>query len=134
MVSTSSRIADASSVAATPVGGRPTRTPASMSSLDWPYRYRPTSSRSGRSMTSRSCADPTEPVAHWMTLIIATTPLARSEARISFNRILDRMAHLRIDEAAPGPADDRTYTYDPTSIMRGLSELHVKFTPVDAVN
>src|ERR1700730_15302255 len=81
MVSTSSRIADASSVAATPVGGRPTRTPASMSSLDWPYRYRPTSSRSGRSITSRSCADPTEPVAHWMTLIIATTQVVRAGPR-----------------------------------------------------
>jgi hypothetical protein len=43
-------------------------------------------------------------------------------------------ADIRIDESAHGPADDRTYTYDPTSIMRGLSELHVKFTPVDAVN
>jgi cytochrome P450 len=57
-------------------------------------------------------------------------PLARSEARISFNRILDRMADIRIDEAAHGPVDDRTYTYDPTFIMRGLSELHMKFTPV----
>jgi hypothetical protein len=47
---------------------------------------------------------------------------------------LDRMADIRIDESAHGPADDRTYTYDPTFIMRGLSELHVKFTPVDAVN
>jgi hypothetical protein len=27
-----------------------------------------------------------------------------------------------------------TTTYDPTFIMRGLSQLHVKFTPVDAVN
>ena len=44
------------------------------------------------------------------------------------------MADIRIDESAHGPADDRTYTYDPTSIMRGLAELHVKFTPVDAVN
>ena len=53
-------------------------------------------------------------------------PLARSEARISFNRILDRMADIRIDESAHGPADDRTSIYDPTFIMRGLSELHVK--------
>jgi hypothetical protein len=44
------------------------------------------------------------------------------------------MADVRVDESAHGPADDRTYTYDPTFIMRGLSELHVKFTPVDAVN
>ena len=57
-------------------------------------------------------------------------PLARSEARISFNRFLDRMADIRIDESAHGPAGDRTYTYDPTFIMRGLSNLHVTFTPV----
>jgi len=57
-------------------------------------------------------------------------PLARSEARISFNRFLDRMADIRIDAAAHGPVDDRTYTYDPTFIMRGLSELYVNFTPV----
>jgi cytochrome P450 len=57
-------------------------------------------------------------------------PLARSEARISFNRILDRMADIRIDESVHGPAETRNYTYDPTFIMRGLSELHMKFTPV----
>jgi cytochrome P450 len=57
-------------------------------------------------------------------------PLARSEARISFNRILDRMVDIRIDESAHGPAETRNYTYDPTFIMRGLSELHMKFTPV----
>jgi cytochrome P450 len=57
-------------------------------------------------------------------------PLARSEARISFNRILDRMTDIRIDESVHGPAETRNYTYDPTFIMRGLSELHMKFTPV----
>ena len=57
-------------------------------------------------------------------------PLARSEARISFNRILDRMVDIRIDETVHGGADDRSYTYDPTFIMRGLSDLHVTFTPL----
>jgi cytochrome P450 len=57
-------------------------------------------------------------------------PLARSEARISFNRFLDRMADIRIDESVHGTADDRSYTYDPTFIMRGLSSLHVTFTPI----
>ena len=56
-------------------------------------------------------------------------PLARSEARISFNRILDRMADIRVDETVHGHAGDRRYTYDPTFIMRGLSDLHVTFTP-----
>jgi cytochrome P450 len=57
-------------------------------------------------------------------------PLARSEARISFNRFLDRMDDIRIDESVHGPASERRYTYDPTFIMRGLSSLHVEFTPV----
>ncbi len=57
-------------------------------------------------------------------------PLARSEARISMNRILDRMADIRIDESVHGAAGHRNYTYDPTFIMRGLSNLHVRFTPV----
>ncbi|MDT5077181.1 MAG: hypothetical protein QOJ80_1818 [Mycobacterium sp.] len=56
-------------------------------------------------------------------------PLARSEARISFNRILDRMADIQIDDSVHGPAEKRAYTYDPTFIMRGLSDLHVTFTP-----
>jgi cytochrome P450 len=57
-------------------------------------------------------------------------PLARSEARISFNRFLDRMADIRIDESVHGSAENRSYTYDPTFIMRGLSALHVVFDPV----
>jgi cytochrome P450 len=57
-------------------------------------------------------------------------PLARSEARISFNRFLDRMDDIRIDESVHGPASERRYTYDPTFIMRGLSSLHVEFAPV----
>jgi cytochrome P450 len=57
-------------------------------------------------------------------------PLARAEARISFNRLLDRMANIRISEAMHGPAEDRKYEYDPTFIMRGLSALHVEFDPL----
>jgi cytochrome P450 len=57
-------------------------------------------------------------------------PLARSEARISFNRFLDRMAEIRIDESVHGPSAERNYTYDPTFIMRGLSTLNVTFTPI----
>jgi cytochrome P450 len=57
-------------------------------------------------------------------------PLARSEARISVNRFLDRMADIRVDESVHGPAGNRDYTYDPTFIMRGLSSVYVTFTPV----
>ncbi len=40
------------------------------------------------------------------------------------------MSDIRISEEHHGPADSRRYTYEPTIIMRGLSELHVEFTPI----
>ena len=57
-------------------------------------------------------------------------PLARAEGRISLNRILDRMSDIRINEETHGPADARRYTYEPTWQLRGLTELHLEFTPV----
>jgi cytochrome P450 len=57
-------------------------------------------------------------------------PLARAEGRISLNRILDRMSDITVSEDHHGPADERRYAYEPTFIMRGLSELHITFTPV----
>jgi cytochrome P450 len=57
-------------------------------------------------------------------------PLARAEGRISLNRILDRMTDIAISEEHHGTADDRHYAYEPTFIMRGLSELHITFTPI----
>ncbi|MGW0183050.1 cytochrome P450 [Nocardia sp. NPDC003345] len=57
-------------------------------------------------------------------------PLARAEARISINRLLDRTADLRIDETRHGTPDARRYDYEPTFVMRGLSALHVEFDPV----
>jgi cytochrome P450 len=58
------------------------------------------------------------------------TPLARAEGRISMNRILDRMSGVRISEPDHGPAGARDYTYEPTFVLRGLSELHLEFDPV----
>jgi cytochrome P450 len=57
-------------------------------------------------------------------------PLARAEGRISLNRILDRMSDIAVSEDHHGPAGERRYTYEPTFIMRGLSELHITYTPV----
>lgn len=56
-------------------------------------------------------------------------PLARVEGRVSIERILDRMADIAVDEARHGPAGDRRYRYEPTYILRGLTELHLTFTP-----
>lgn len=58
-------------------------------------------------------------------------PLARAEGRISLNRILDRMSEITISAEHHGPPDNRDFTFEPTFIMRGLSELHITFTPVD---
>jgi cytochrome P450 len=55
-------------------------------------------------------------------------PLARSEGRISLERILDRMRDITVSEDHHGPAAERRYTFEPTFIMRGLSELHITFT------
>jgi cytochrome P450 len=62
--------------------------------------------------------------------LCAGAPLARAEAYVSANRLLDRMADIRISEAHHGPADARRYEYTPIYLMRGLERLHLEFTPV----
>jgi cytochrome P450 len=57
-------------------------------------------------------------------------PLARAEARVSIERLLERMADIRISEAPHGPPDARRYEYVPTFILRGLRTLSLEFTPV----
>ncbi len=56
-------------------------------------------------------------------------PLARAEARVSLERILRRMQDVTINETEHGPAGARRYSYAPTYILRGLTRLHLEFTP-----
>jgi cytochrome P450 len=56
-------------------------------------------------------------------------PLARSEARISIERILARMHDIRLSEEHHGPADAHRFDYEPTWILRGLTNLHLTFDP-----
>jgi cytochrome P450 family 150 subfamily A5 len=56
-------------------------------------------------------------------------PLARAEARVSLERLLDRTTDIRISEDEHGPADARRYSYVPTFILRGLTKLHLELTP-----
>jgi hypothetical protein len=43
------------------------------------------------------------------------------------------MSHIAINEDHHGPAAERRYNYEPTYILRGLSELHLSFTTADSV-
>jgi cytochrome P450 family 150 subfamily A5 len=58
-------------------------------------------------------------------------PLARSEALISLSRLLDRTSDIWIDEEMHGPPGARRYKYLPTFILRGLTKLHIGFTPAE---
>jgi cytochrome P450 len=55
--------------------------------------------------------------------------LARAEGRVSIERLLDRTTDIRIAESEHGPAGDRRYRYVPTFMLRGLTRLHLEFTP-----
>jgi len=55
--------------------------------------------------------------------------LARLEARVSIERLLDRTAEVRISEAQHGPVGVRHYDYVPTYILRGLTRLNLEFSP-----
>jgi cytochrome P450 len=57
-------------------------------------------------------------------------PLARIEGRVSLERILDRLGDITIDAEKHGPAANRHYSYEPTFILRGLTDLHIQFTPI----
>jgi cytochrome P450 len=58
-------------------------------------------------------------------------PLARSEGRVSLERILDRMRNIRLSEEHHGPPGDHHFTYEPTWILRGLTNLHLEFDPAE---
>jgi cytochrome P450 len=59
-------------------------------------------------------------------------PLARAEAKVSLDRILDRMGDIRLSEERHGLPGARRFRYEPTWVLRGLSELHLEFEPIDS--
>jgi cytochrome P450 len=59
----------------------------------------------------------------------AGAPLARTEARVTFAKLLERMEDIRLSEAHHGPEGDRRYEYEPSYILRRLLALHLEFTP-----
>ena len=59
-------------------------------------------------------------------------PLARVEGRVSIERILARTRDIRLSEEHHGPPGDRHFSYTPTWVLRGLSDLYLEFSPVEA--
>ena len=57
------------------------------------------------------------------------SPLARTEGRISIERLLRRTRNIRLSEAHHGPAGDRHFSYEPTWMLRAMEELHIQFDP-----
>jgi hypothetical protein len=50
-------------------------------------------------------------------------------SRVTINRLLGRMREVRISEDKHGPRGQRVYGYEPTFLLRGLTELHTEFVP-----
>ena len=59
------------------------------------------------------------------------SPLARAKSRISLERILDRMRDIRLSEEHHGPPAARRFNYEPTWVLRGLTDLHLEFDPIE---
>ncbi|MGE2722850.1 cytochrome P450 [Mycolicibacterium celeriflavum] len=57
-------------------------------------------------------------------------PLARVEGRVSIERLLDRLGDITVSEEKHGPIDGRRYVYEPTFILRGLTEINIEFKPL----
>jgi cytochrome P450 len=58
--------------------------------------------------------------------------LARTEVRISLERLLDRMGDIRISEEQHGPAGARQFRQEPGYVLRGVRRLHLEFKPIAA--
>jgi cytochrome P450 len=58
--------------------------------------------------------------------------LARVEARVSLDRILDRLGNISIDQSTHGPPGARRYGWEPTFLLRRLKAVHLEFTLLEA--
>lgn len=58
----------------------------------------------------------------------AGAALARAEARVGIQSVLERLRDIQISEATHGPAGARRYDYLPTYQLRGIERLHLEFS------
>ena len=61
--------------------------------------------------------------------VCAGAPLARVEVRIILEEFLRQTSRIEFDEAKHGPASARVLDFEPSFIIRGLADLHLKLTP-----
>jgi cytochrome P450 len=61
--------------------------------------------------------------------VCAGAPLARVEVRVILEEFLKQTASIDIDTPKHGPHGNRTFDFEPSFIIRGLSNLQVNFTP-----
>lgn len=57
-------------------------------------------------------------------------PLARTEARLAMQHILDRLGEIRIDERVHGPEGERHFEYEPNYTQRALCAVHLTFNKI----
>ncbi len=61
--------------------------------------------------------------------VCAGAPLARVEVRIIIEEFLKQTARIDLDDARHGTRGNRHFDFDPSFIIRGLSELQIMLTP-----
>jgi cytochrome P450 len=61
--------------------------------------------------------------------VCAGAPLARVEVRVILEQFLKHTSDIDLDESKHGPRGRRELDFEPSFIIRGLSELHLKLTP-----
>jgi cytochrome P450 len=61
--------------------------------------------------------------------VCAGAPLARVEVRVILEKFLEQTSDIDLDEAHHGPRGARNLDYEPSFIIRGLANLHLKLTP-----
>lgn len=57
--------------------------------------------------------------------VCAGAPLARVEVRVILEQFLAQTSHIDLDAAKHGPRGNRNFDFEPSFIIRGLSDLHV---------
>ena len=61
--------------------------------------------------------------------VCAGAPLARVEVRMILEEFFRQTSHIDLDTSRHGPPGNRRFDFDPSFIIRGLSELQVILTP-----